>query len=356
MVASVSGSSPSGVRSSESVEPAQPVKTADAAGGPSEQVPAGTAVVATSYEAATAPKANPAKAVENPGPHWSVSLDYENDRMPGKLINLVPDGQRNPGNKAVADDDGYTGGARATATRTNGNRQLVVVGDFKVLTEDGAMENLAAHPHREDVALLAAQLNTKKALGEKTVLYWGVGGGLEVVGDLGGLRAQNHIHQSTGIGRSPDRLQNQYTTGTEVKPVVTAGVGVEHSLYRGQAFQLVGGAEVDATVALGSNALSTLAGRTGLELRLLDIGTVSANVTARRDHGSGQAFAFMPLDRTYLGTELRMDLDGLAKRIGLGVNVTPVVTVRKGGGIGGETTFTMGVVIGSGNRPWLQPR
>jgi len=124
----------------------------------------------------------------------ATTVEFSNDNVTKDLVRmLVPAKDRDVGYPEHADDDGQTFGAaiQQTYTDSESGRQLTVIADYNMLTEQGATSNPKLHNRRVDVLDLVARLNRKTAIAPGTVLITGMGRGVQVLGDLGGLDLQS---------------------------------------------------------------------------------------------------------------------------------------------------------------------
>ncbi|HXE73674.1 MAG TPA: hypothetical protein VNO81_13515, partial [Candidatus Nitrosotenuis sp.] len=144
-------------------------------------------------------------------------------------LNLFGSSHKQPGT-SNQDDDGFTAEARIDYSCTRGDRQWVLSARGQILTERGAWERGPDYQgRRADILDLTYQVNRRQSLSEdgRTVLSYGAGGGLQLVGDLGGREVQEFVHRYGPFGGrlAEDGLQYNYTSqDVTVTPVVTGGV------------------------------------------------------------------------------------------------------------------------------------
>ena len=286
----------------------------------------------------------------------ATTFEFSNDNLNKGLVRvLVPAKDRDVRYPEYADDDGQTFGAaiQQTFTDSESGRQLTVIAEYNMLTEQGATSNPRLHNRRVDVLDVVAQLNRKTPIAPGTVLITGIGGGVQVLGDLGGLELQSWFHEKGGMGGRSVRggLQNQYTVpNLRVAPVVTLGAGIEWNGSAGPV-DFKAQASVQANLSPGT-ALSSVRGKVGGEVSLRGIATLEANMTAGAAIARGEALGFIRPNKLDIGYEARLRLDVLEKK---GFPLKPFVAVQRGGPMG-DTTYSLGFTVGTGSLPWLNPR
>ena len=330
------------------------------------RLPAQTAVRGNAAEAVVAPVAQPAAEIGGSGFTATlrngatyVQMGSTNDFVPSRFVTYIPSANRDA-RGGYSDDDVRTGGVQLLGTRTAGDRQVVFSVQGEMLTEDGGLESAlrrdGLHTRRVDVLDAMVDFNRRERRGDGSLLFFGYGAGIQVRGDLGGRELQDQIHQHIIRGRTGFQLQRDYTEpGVKVAPVVSAAVGGEKPLYDSGRLRMMATGSARANLALDRSGLSTLQARAGLATTLKDVGTLSAGLTMSRAFSPGNTMHFLPINRTYVGGEARVEIDYLEKKLGLPVHVIGAVQTR---GQLGETTLYLGLAYafgGKGEKPFLDP-
>lgn len=278
-------------------------------------------------------------------PEYRFTYSHANDSVPGFLEPIVPANDRVPG-QTRADDDGWTAELRLEAVRTEGDQQWVVASRYSMLTQRGAWEPKAPDyaSLRTDLLEIGVQRNWKESLGPRTDLVYGLGGGVQSLGPLGGHWVQQsfHIHGGFG-GRLDPQLQHNYSTSSAtIYPVVTAGAGVYHRLND----EWTARGTAATTVPLGPG-FSTARLETGLEYRPWSRVTFEGGVNVSGVYSNHRALDFMDVNGVRPGAYL-----GAGYRVTRGLNAFARVETN---GVRSEPVYLIGFTIGGGPRPWLNP-
>ncbi|MBT9581841.1 hypothetical protein IV102_00735 [bacterium] len=275
------------------------------------------------------------------------TLSHVNDSMPGLLNPIVPANDRAPG-MTRADDDGWTAELRQEFVATQGADQWVMATRYSMLTQRGAWEPLSPEYRslRTDLLEIGLQRNWKQPLGEHTNLVYGVGGGVQSLGPLGGhwLQQSFHIHGGFG-GRLDPVLQHVYSTDSPtVYPLLSAGAGIYQRLDMDGQWTAKG--TVGATLPIGPG-LSTARVEAGLEYRPWSRVTFDAGVNVSAVHSNHRALDFMDVNGVRPGAYV-----GAEVKVVHGINAFARVETQ---GVRSEPVYMIGFSIGGGPRPWLNP-
>jgi hypothetical protein len=279
---------------------------------------------------------------------WSVSASQQNDSMPGWL-EWVPssDDNRIPG-KRQSDDNGWTAEVRIQATRTQGDEQWTGGLRYSMLTQRGSWAPAAPNYQglRSDLGEVVVQRNQRVERNDGSTLYYGVGGGLQSIGDLGGHTVQEQFHLHGGFGgRTGSALQSTNTTPGKatVVPVVTAGVRLDQPL-RFQDWSLR--SSLYSSLALGQG-LSSLQGQVGLNYQATPRWNVEGGAMAAGVYSNHPAMDFMQHNGVRPGAYVESNYQ-------VSKHVRAFGRVQTGG-IQGEPVYSIGFAIGGGPGPWIQP-
>lgn len=276
---------------------------------------------------------------------WRFSVSHTNDSL-----NLFPGVARGDDRSpdGIPDDDGWTAGMRFDFTKTDGNEQWVGALRYDMLTQQGAWEHAEDYQgFRTDIAEIGLQKNFRQELSERTDLYYGIGGGLQLHGELGGEYFQLKTHELVG-GRLEPELQNTYTTnGVSFAPVVTGGVGVRHEL--NSTGSLAMKSSLEGSVALGPG-LSTLRASTGLIAQPHERISLEGGVLLGAAHANARSMDFYDIDGVRPGAYGQVDF-----KVSEGFNVFGRL---ESGGVRDEPYYMIGISIGlgGGSKPWLHPQ
>ena len=283
-----------------------------------------------------------------PSAQWSVSASQQNDSMPGWL-EWVPttNANRIPGSRQF-DDNGWTAEVRLQATRTQGDEQWTGGFRYSMLTQRGSWAPASPdyRGYRTDLGELVVQHNQRVELGNGSTLYYGLGGGLQSIGDLGGhtVQEQFHIHGGFG-GRTGAALQTVNTTPgrTTVVPLVTAGVRLDQPL---QFQDWSVRSSLYSSLALGQG-MSSLQGQVGLNFQPTSRFNLEGGVMAAGVYSSHPAMDFMHHNGVRPGAYLESNYQ-------VSKHVRAFGRVQTGG-IQGEPVYMVGFAIGGGAGPWINP-
>lgn len=285
--------------------------------------------------------------LQPPAAEWSVSASQQNDSMP-KWLEWVPTGSSNrmPGVRQF-DDDGWTAEVRVQATRTQGDEQWTGGFRYSMVTQRGAWAPVASdyRGYRTDLGELVLQHNQKVDLDNGSTLYYGVGGGLQSIGNLGGHSVQEGFHLHGGFGgRTGEALQSNFTShGATVVPLVTAGVRLDQPLVL-QDVSLRSSLYTSLAVGQG---MSTLQGQMGLNYQPTSRFNLEGGIMAAGVVSNHQAMDFMHQSGVRPGAYMESNY-----RISKHVRAFGRVQT---GGIQGEPVYTVGFAIGGGQGPWINP-
>jgi hypothetical protein len=298
------------------------------------------------------------KPKPKPKDGWSYSSDLglANDNLP--LVGLVPQNRRDPYEPSkYADDDGRTMGLAFEQSFTNEQRGLQVstFSQYEMITQDGAMEDPTRN-RRADLLNNIVQLNKRYELGGGVTFFAGLGAGAQTVGNLNGVGLQNWFHHNGGFGGRflGQGLQDNYggMTGSVTSPALSGGVGVRASTGDEDGWHANLGASVTGLAGLGNRGMSSMQAGITAQGGNNRIAQVEAGVFASAGHANGSYLAFAPLEHPSIGYEVKVQMDVLHR---IGVPVSPYVMVQSNGAGFGDTTFTIGFVIGGSHSAWLRP-
>lgn len=279
---------------------------------------------------------------------WSVSASQQNDSMPGWL-EWVPtsDANRIPG-KRQFDDNGWTAEVRLQATRTQGDEQWTGGVRYSMLTQRGSWAPASPdyRGYRTDLGEVVVQRNQRVELANGSTLYYGTGGGVQAIGDLGGhtVQEQFHIHGGFG-GRTGSALQSQNTTPGKatVSPLITAGVRLDQPLQlRDWSLR----SSLYSSLALG-HGMSSLQGQVGLNYQPSGRFSVEGGVMAAGVYSNHPAMDFLHQNGVRPGAYVESNYQ-------FSKHVRAFGRVQTGG-IQGEPVYTIGFAIGGGPGPWISP-
>jgi hypothetical protein len=275
---------------------------------------------------------------------FGVTGSFVNDNMPTFLRDIGNDNHKTPDGNFF-DDDGWTAELRLEANWQNENSEYVLGGRLMMATERDSYNpsNLDFSGKRTDVAEFVLQRNERVQLSESATLDFGVGGGVQAVGQLGGESVQRWWH-GTGLlgGRTGDALQgNQMSDSFRVMPLVTGGLQLNQQLAKHLSFTAGGQAMVPIGQGLGVVGLN--AGLQG------NLGPVRVEFGGKLDGSWSRAdeLEFMDVDGIRPGAYGSLELD--TKKFG------SLYTKVETGGFRDEPTLTVGLRIGLGGRARLSP-
>lgn len=286
--------------------------------------------------------------VHPPSAQWSVSGSQQNDSMPGWL-EWVPTNAANrmPGSRQF-DDNGWTAEVRLQVTRTQGDDQWTGGLRYSMLTQRGSWEPASPdyQGYRTDLGELVLQRNQRVELGNGSTLYYGLGGGLQSIGDLGGHTVQEQFHLRGGFGgRTGGALQSVNTTPGQatLTPLVTAGVRLDQPL-RFQDWSLR--SSLYSSLALGQG-MSSVQGQLGLNFQPNSRLQMEGGVMAAGVYSNHPAMNFMHPNGVRPGAYVESSYQ-------VSKHVRAFGRVQTGG-IQGEPVYMVGFAIGAGPGPWIQP-
>lgn len=275
---------------------------------------------------------------------FGVTGSFVNDNMPtflndlGQARHKTPDGD-------FFDDDGWTAELRLEANWQKEDSEFVVGGRLMMATERGSYGPVASDfsGKRTDVAELVLQRNQRVEFGRNTTLDFGLGGGVQAVGQLGGESVQRWWH-GTGVmgGRTGEALQgNQMTDSFRLRPLVSGGVQLNHRLARH--LSLTAGGQALVPVGQGLGVVGFQAG-----LRT-ELGPLRMELGGKLDGSwsSAPELDFMDVDGVRPGAYGSLELD--TNRFG------SLYTKVETGGFRDEPTLTVGLRFGLGGRSRLSP-
>ena len=277
---------------------------------------------------------------------WSFSASQQNDSFPGWL-EWVPTRSDNrvPGTRQM-DDDGWTAEVQLQATRTRGDEQWTGGLRYSMITQRGAWEPQADDYRglRTDLVELNLQRNERRSLGDGSTLVWGLGGGLQGLGNLGGHTVQEQFHLHGGFGgRSGPALQSNFSTQhATVVPFVSGGVAWEKPL---SLEQLQLRSSMTTSLALG-HGLSTLQGQVGLNFQPSSRWNVESGVVLAGVHSNHPALNFIHPNGIRPGAYIET-------QVKLGSQLRAFGRVQTGG-VQDEPVYLVGFSVGLGPRPWLR--
>ncbi len=278
---------------------------------------------------------------------WSVRAHFINDNMPSSWSrHLVREEYQTPRSGGQSDDDGFTSNLAVDGTiEHGGGRQTVVGGRLQMVTETGSWrQDPDFQGRRTDIGEVYFQQNRTRDVGQNGRLTTGLGGGLQLTGNLGGEAIQRAWHERGPFGgRTGDRLQGQQTSESiRVRPMVSGGLGYEHDLLGDRvraSGSLQGSLPLGAGLAV-ARAQASLTGRAGpLE--------VEAGVRLEGAYSSSPELAFQEMSGVHPGAFARVEL-GHSRKFG-------VFGQLEAGGFRNEAILGVGLRFGLGGGPQLDP-
>lgn len=276
---------------------------------------------------------------------WGVQINSVNDFMPdswtswlGGPDHKIPDG-------SAFDDDGWTAEVQLITNFQKGDEELVVGGRLMMVTQPGSRAPFGADYQglRTDVGEFVVQKNFREQLNDQLTLDYGVGGGVQAIGNIGGEKLQRWWHESGPVGgRVGDALQgNQMTDGFRVMPMLTGGARLNYNWNDAVDLRLTGQANVPVGNGMGYAGLRAGVGK--------EIGPFNLEVGGK-------------LDGVWTGAEELSFHDPSGLREGLygRLEYEPgkwggVYTQLETGGLRNEPILTLGVRIGFGTKARLNP-
>lgn len=271
-----------------------------------------------------------------------IDFGYTNDSFKDSM-GLAGDRDKQPGTP-YTDDNGWTAEIRGDWVRTRGDEQSVLSGRLQMVTERGSWDPGPGYGgRRQDIVEVAYQKNFRQALGERTSLHYGYGGGLQAVGPLGGRAIQEGWHRNAPFGGrigEAEGLQYHYTTDhVTVSPLATGGVGLVQQLDH------EGGWEARTTLQAGlplGPGLGVVRAEAGLRAYPTSRLTVDAGVNVTGAYTNGRALDFMDLGGVRPGAHAAMEYQ-------LTDHFRPYARVDFGG-LRDEPVYTIGVSFSFGGR------
>lgn len=274
-----------------------------------------------------------------------VRLNSVNDFMPDSWTNYLGGPEHKVPDGSAFDDDGWTAEVQLEANIQKGNSETVIGGRLMMLTQTGSREPFGADYQglRTDVGEFVIQQNERISLGRETVLDYGIGGGVQAIGNVGGESLQTWFHEVGPMGgRTGPDLQGTYTSdGFRVMPMMTAGAKITHSL--NQDFDLK--ASVQTNIPFG-RGLGVAGMRAGIGT---DIGPVNLEVGGKLD----AAWTDAPEMHFH-------DVSGVREGLYGRLEYEPgkwggIYTQIETGGFRNEPILSIGIRIGGGNSSRLSP-
>ena len=190
---------------------------------------------------AAAASAQRASAQEEIG-GWA-RLRAEGWRLETFEVNFADDYLGYPKN-GLNDDNGFVANLRLAATLSDGDRGMLRLEvSQQLITQRGGLS-------RVDEGRVGATYSRTFARLDRLAFTFGLGAGLEVVGNLGGSQLQDWAHHDLWPGRHLEgvggmQLQNGYPSRTDVVPLVGGSLRVDRALVGpvavGAGFEGVGG-------------------------------------------------------------------------------------------------------------------
>jgi hypothetical protein len=295
----------------------------------------------------------------------SVRISAENDSFPPFLTGVfVPGDERMPRSPDITDDDGRTFGAWLEGTYTNvtSGQQLSVLAQYDMLTQDGANDSpglARSNNARNDVLDVAGSFTQRFGVGP-FVVDVGLGAGMQFVGPMAGLQIQEFWHRTFAdlmggrlVSTPGFPLQSRYTSSAVTAgPTGSAGVGVSLPLRIMPGVTGLVGASAQANLALGPDGLSWARAQAQGALTVDGAGSVRGSIGVASGWSNSEVLAFAPLNSLGLTWDVEAQVDAFQA---LGLGFSPVIAVRSGGPVR-DTTYSIGIVFGAPDGPWLSTR
>ena len=163
-----------------------------------------------------------------------VRINSVNDLVPDAWTGWLGGPEHKTPDGTSFDDDGWTAEVQLETNFQRGNDEWVVGGRLAMITQPGSRE---PHPEgyeglRTDLGELVVQRNFRTQLNPRTTLDYGVGGGVQALGNVGGESLQRWWHEVGPLGgRVGSDLQgNQVTDSFRAMPLVTGGAKITYDL------------------------------------------------------------------------------------------------------------------------------
>lgn len=280
-----------------------------------------------------------------------TEIQYINDSFKDPF-HWASDRDRNPVHDRT-DDNGWTSEIRIDHIRTQGDRQDVTSGRFTMLTERGSwVPGPDYGGRRQDIAEIAHQRNFRIPVDERTDIHYGVGGGVQLVGPMGGRHIQEFWHEHAPFGGrlgEEEGLQYNYTTNhVSVSPMVTGGVGVFRRLDADGRWEAR--STLQATLPVFGNSLGAVRAELGMRGYPGERWTVDAGVNVTGVYTNGSALDFVDTNGVRPGFHVSAEYR-------LTDHITPFARMDFGG-LRDEPVYSIGVSInfgGKGEKARLDP-
>jgi hypothetical protein len=164
-----------------------------------------------------------------------VKIESVNDFMPADWTDWLGGPQHKTPDGTAFDDDGWTAEVRLETNIQNGNDEWVVGGRLAMITQKGSRVPFGEDYQglRTDLGEFVVQRNFRLELNDKTTLDYGIGGGIQTIGNIGGERFQRWWHEvGPAGGRLGDDLQgNQVNDSFRAMPLLTGGAKITYDLH-----------------------------------------------------------------------------------------------------------------------------
>lgn len=165
---------------------------------------------------------------------WGVRFNSVNDFMPNSWTDWLGGTQHKTPDGTRFDDDGWTAELQLETNFQNGNDEWVVGGRLAMITQKGSRVPLGENYQglRTDLGEFVVQRNFRTELNDRTTLDYGLGGGLQTIGNIGGEDLQRWWHEvGPAGGRLGTDLQgNQVSDSFRAMPLVTAGAKITYDI------------------------------------------------------------------------------------------------------------------------------
>lgn len=274
-----------------------------------------------------------------------VQINSINDFMPDSWTDWLGGPQHKTPDGSAFDDDGFTAEVQILTNFQKENSEVVVGGRLVMVTQPGSREPFAEDYEglRTDIGEFVVQKNLRTKLNDRITLDYGLGGGVQAIGDVGGESFQRWFHEvGPAGGRVGSDLQgNQVTDSFRLMPLVTGGAKVSYEVSPDLDITL----RTQASVPLGEG-----------------IGNVGFRAGVGKSVGDFNFEVGGKLDATWVDApELDFHAKSGVREGWYGrVEYEPAdwggfYTQLETGGIRNEPVLTFGVRIGFGGQPRLSP-
>lgn len=278
-------------------------------------------------------------------PRIGFQFSSVNDFMPNGWTSWLGGPQHKIPDGTAFDDDGWTAEVQLLGNVRRGNTEWVGGARLATITQPGSREPFGPDYRglRTDLGEVIVQRNQRTSLSSELTLDYGVGGGLQAIGNVGGEDMQRWWHNAGIVGgRTGTDLQGtQMNEGRGVMPVLTGGAKLTRSV--NPYLDLIGSGQATLPVGRGLGVAGLRAG-IGTHLGPLDLeagGKLDAVWT------DAPEFEFHDPSGVRGGWYGRAEY-GIGERAGLFAQLET-------GGIRNEPVLTMGFRIGLGGKPLLNP-